>query len=93
MKVSLDSLRTEMKMRNEATRREIEMNKNALREEMNPLRSIEKIITNCHNSLTQLVRQSKERSERSIQALADKFDGPVQIRERLATLQARIPKQ
>ncbi len=40
-----------------------------------------------------MIRQSAERNERSIQVLAEKFDGSVQIRERLAPFEVRMPKQ
>ena len=94
VKVSIDSLRTEMKMSNEATRGEMKINNDALREEMKfRYEALEKMIANSHDSLAQLIRQSEERNERSIQVLAEKFDGSVQIRERLATLEARMPKQ
>ncbi len=83
VKVSVDSLRTEMKINNDALREEMKYRYEGL----------EKIIANSHDSLAQLIRQSEERSERSNQMLAEKFDGSVQIRERLATLEARMPKQ
>ena len=77
VKVSVDSLRTEMKINNDALREEMKYRYEAL----------EKIIANSHDSLAQLIRQSEERNDRSIQVLAEKFDGSVQIRERLATLE------
>ena len=90
VKVSVDSLRTEMKINNEATRTEMKINNDALREEMKfRYEALEKTIANSHDSLAQMIRQNGERSDRSIQVLAENF----QIRERLATLEARMPKQ
>ena len=79
VKVSVDSLRTEMKINNDALREEMKFRYEAL----------EKVIANSHDSLAQMIRQNAERSDRSIQVLAENF----QIRERLATLEARMPKQ
>lgn len=61
VKVSVDSLRTEMKINNDALREEMKFRYEAL----------EKMIANSHDSLAQLIRQSEERRVRSIQVLAE----------------------
>ncbi|MEO6803512.1 MAG: hypothetical protein ABI197_09760 [Granulicella sp.] len=61
MKTSLDSLRTEMKLRDE--------------------------------KMEQLIRLGDEKNEQAIRNLSEKLDFAIDIRERLATLEARTPRQ
>jgi hypothetical protein len=83
VKVSVDSLRIEMKLTTEAIREEMKLNSQLLREEMKFR----------HESLEQTIRESKERHSQEIRSLSDKIDERMQVRERLAALEARLPKQ
>ncbi len=61
MRVSIDSMRTEMQLRNE--------------------------------KLEQMILSSDEKHTQAIRALSEKLDFAIDIRERLATLEARLPRQ
>ena len=61
MKSSLDSLRTEMKLRDE--------------------------------KMEQLIRSGDDRNERALHVLSEKLDDSIEIRTRLANLEARLPRQ
>ena len=43
--------------------------------------------------MEQLIRHGDERNERAILALERKLDDAIEIRERLATIEARLPRQ
>jgi uncharacterized protein YjaG (DUF416 family) len=83
VKVSVDSLRTEMKITNESMRHEMKTSNDALREEIK-LR---------HEGLERTIREGDERNAILIRNLADKLDYAIDIRERLASIEARMPKQ
>lgn len=61
VKVSIDSLRTEMQLRDE--------------------------------KMVQLVRLGDEKNEQAIRNLSEKLDFAIDIRERLASVEARLPRQ
>ena len=61
VKVSIDSLRTEMQLRDERTQ--------------------------------QIIRSGDEKNENAIRSLSEKLDFAIDIRERLASLEARLPRQ
>ncbi len=61
MRVSIDSMRTEMQLRNE--------------------------------TLEQMILSSDEKHTQAIRSLSEKLDFAIDIRERLATLEARLPRQ
>ena len=86
VKVSVDSLRDDMKtMRDEMKelRVDIRQSNENMREEMK-LR---------HDNLERMITHGDMRNEQLIKSLAEKFDVAVEIRERLATIEARIPRQ
>ena len=43
--------------------------------------------------MEQLIRHGDEKSEQAIRALAQKLDDTIEIRERLASIEARLPRQ
>jgi hypothetical protein len=43
--------------------------------------------------MEQLIRHGDERNERAILALERKLDDAIEIRERLAAIEARLPRQ
>jgi hypothetical protein len=61
MKTSLDSLRSEMKVRDE--------------------------------KMEHIVRLGDEKNEQAIRNLSERLDSAIDIRERLASLEARLPRQ
>ncbi len=68
----MDSLRIEMKLRDE---------------------KMEQLIKAGDARLEQMIQHGDERNERAVQALCEKLDFAIDIRERLATLEARQPRQ
>ncbi len=68
----MDSLRIEMKLRDE---------------------KMEQLIKAGDARLEQMIQHGDERNERAVQALSEKLDFAIDIRERLATLEARQPRQ
>ena len=86
VKVSVDSLRDDMKtMRDEMKelRVDIRQSNETMREEMK-LR---------HDNLERMITYGDLRNEQLIKSLAEKFDVAVEIRERLATIEARMPRK
>jgi hypothetical protein len=83
VKVSVDSLRVEMKMSNDAMRAEMRLTTEAIREEM-------KLRT---DSLEKLILLGNEANRQLVHGLSDKFEVAVEVRERLANLEARLPRQ
>ena len=79
VKVSVDSLREDMK----ELRADIKQSNETMREEMK-LR---------HDNLERMITYGDLRNEQLIKSLAEKFDVAVEIRERLATIEARMPRQ
>ena len=72
VKVSIDSLRSEMKAGDERLEQSMR-----LRDE----------------KLELSMRLSNEKTEAAIRYLAERFESAIEIRERLATIEARMPKQ
>ena len=68
----MDSLRTEMKLRDE---------------------KMEQLIRSGDARLEAMIQSGDERNVRALQALSEKLDFAIDIRERLATLEARQPRQ
>ena len=68
----MDSLRTEMKLRDE---------------------KMEQLVRSGDARLEELIKNGDERNERAVQVLSEKLDFAIDIRERLATLEARQPRQ
>lgn len=79
MRVSIDSVRAEMQLRDENLRTELKLRDEALRSQMQALRSE----TQAANNSTQ----------ESIRNLSSKLDYTIEVRERLAALEARLPRQ
>jgi hypothetical protein len=79
LKVSLDALRTETHLGDERLQESV----NGLREEMK-LRD-----ERLHSEL----RLRDERMQESVRTLSQKLDFAIDIRERLAALEARLPRQ
>ncbi len=72
VKVSVDSLRNEMKLSNDSFREEMKLR---------------------HENLERMIQRGDERSEQLIHSLSEKLDFAIDIRERLASLEARLPRQ
>ena len=83
VKVAVDSLRTETKMSIDALRNETRASSEALRNE-------NKIL---FEALRQEMKLRDELFVQTMRSLSDKLDYAIDIRERLATLEARMPKQ
>jgi hypothetical protein len=105
LEVEMESLRVESKMTSEAIREEMRLTSSAIREEMKlnsqllreemkfRYEALEKTIAEGNERLAQLVRHGDEINEKSVQALSEKLDGSIPIRERLAAIEARLPRQ
>lgn len=83
VRVSVDALRTEMRLMQDASREELKITKDALREEMK-LRN---------ESLERTIREGEQRTQQLVHSLSEKLDYAIDIRERLAMLEARLPRQ
>lgn len=79
VKVSVDSLHTEMSY----LRTELKNSIDAMRTEMK-LRE---------EKTEQLIRSGDEKNERALHVLSEKLDDSLEIRTRLANLEARLPRQ
>ncbi len=79
MKVSIDALRTEMLLRDERQTKATE----ALSEQL----------SSAIKSLTEEMRLRDTHQSQNMQALSQKLDFAIDIRERLAQVEARLPKQ
>ena len=78
LKVSMDGIRTEMQLRDERQTKALE--------------DQGKRLTQAIESLTQEMRLRDERQSQNISALSEKLDFAIDIRERLAAVEARLPR-
>ena len=83
VKVSIDSLRSEMTISLDSLRSETTHSLDSLRSEM--------ILRD--DKLEQAMRLGFENNAAAIRRLSDKLDDTMAIRERLASLEARLPRQ
>ena len=67
----------------DSLRSEFKQSHDSLREEMR-LR---------HDNLERMIKYGDDRNEQLIRALADKLDVAIDVRERLANIESRMPKQ
>lgn len=76
VKVSVDALRTDLKLTTEAIRNEMKISNEALRQEMK-------------------LRQeaTSTQMDQMYRSLSDKIDFTTEMRERMASLEARLPRQ
>lgn len=81
--IQMDSLRTEMKLRDEKMEQLVRSG---------DLR-LEELIRSSDLRLEELVRHGDERNEAATRSLSQKLDDSVEVRERLASLEARTPRQ
>lgn len=72
VKVSVDSLRKEMKLFPDSLREEMKLR---------------------HENLERMIQHGDERSEQLIRSLSERLDYAIDVRERLASLEARLPRQ
>ena len=94
VKVSVDSLRTEMKINTEAFREELKLTKDALREEIRlNNEAVRQELKFRNESLERVISLELERNALVTQKLSEKLDFAIDIRERLAAVEARMPKQ
>ena len=97
VKVSVDSLRDDMK----ELRSDIKQSNETMRDDMRELRSDVKLSTEVmreemklrHDNLERMITHGDQRNEQLIRSLAEKFDVAVEMRERLASIEARLPRQ
>jgi hypothetical protein len=97
IKVSLEALRTEMHLGDEnlrdsldSLRAEMQIRDNKLQESVDALREEMKLRDDrLHTEL----RLRDERMQESVRTLSQKLDFAIDIRERLAVLEARLPRQ
>ncbi len=82
-KVSLDSLRSETKVALDSLRSETKVSLDSLRSELK----------GSLDSLREEVKLRDEISSQGMRNLSEKLDFAIDIRERLATLEARLPRQ
>ena len=93
LKVSVESLRTDMKANTDALRNETRLNTDALREELKLTKdSLREEMKIRHESLVRIIELESERNAQQIRSLGEKFDIAVDVRERLASVEARMPK-
>jgi hypothetical protein len=83
LRVSVDSLRTEMHLRTDSLQREMQLRDETLRAELK-LRD---------DSLRAEIHAGDKSTQDALQALGQKLDFAIDIRERLVALEARLPKQ
>lgn len=83
LRVSVDSLRTEMHLRTDSLQREMQLRDETLRAELK-LRD---------DSLRAELHAGDKSTQDALQALGQKLDFAIDIRERLVALEARLPKQ
>lgn len=79
LRVSVDSLKTEMLLRNDKLQESIDATRVELRQSA--------------DSAKAELRLRDERMQESIRGLSQKLDFAIDIRERLAALEARLPRQ
>jgi hypothetical protein len=70
VKVSVDSLRSEMKLSHDSLREEMKLR---------------------HENLERMILHGDEQNEQLIRSLRDRLDSAIDIRERLASIEARLP--
>lgn len=83
LRLHIDFLREEIKLHNEAVRKEMQRNQEALRQELK-LR---------YEQLERLVVHGDQRNEHLISARSNKPESSIDLRERLASIEARMPRQ
>ncbi len=79
LKISIKSLRTEMQLRDE--------------KQTNATDEQGRRLTQAIEGLTHKMRLRDERQTQIIASLSEKLDFAIDIRERLASVEARLPKQ
>jgi len=97
VKVSVDSLRDDMK----EMRGDMKLSNETMREDMKELRSdirqsnetMREEMRLRHDNLERMITHGDLRNEQLIRSLAEKFDVAVEMRERLASIEARLPRQ
>ena len=87
VKVEIAALRTDMKSSNEALRIDMMSSNEALRTDMNLS------IGALRDELKIRIEASDRHTEQLIRALSDKLDFTIEVRERLASIEARMPRQ
>jgi hypothetical protein len=90
LRVSVDSLRTEMHLRTDSLQREMQLRDETLRAELK-LRD-ENLKAEMQAVRTEMHAGDKTTQD-ALQALGQKLDFAIDIRERLVVLEARLPKQ
>lgn len=90
IKVSIESLQTEMHLRDEQLRREMQIRGEQQTGALNALREELRLRT---ESLAQEIRSSEQRQTQVLQILSEKLDIALNVRERLILLEARLPKR
>ena len=94
IRINTEALREELKLTKDALREEIRLNNEALREELRlNLDNLREEIRFRNESLEQVLRFELERNTLATQKLSEKLDFALDVRERLATIEARMPKQ
>ena len=79
LKVSMEAIRTEMQLRDE--------------KQMKALEDQGQRLTQAVESLAREMKLRDERQSQGILALSEKLDFAIDIRERLAVVEARLPRQ
>jgi len=54
---------------------------------------LEQLIVAGHERLEQIIRSGDEKSEQAVRDLGQRLDDAIEIRERLAAIEARLPRQ
>lgn len=94
IKAELTAIRTEMKQTNEALREDLRQTNEALREDLRQTNdALREEIRLRHENLELLIKHGDARNEQLILALSSKLDYSMEIRERLASIEARMPRQ
>jgi len=83
LRVSVDSLRTEMHLRTDSLQKEVQLRDDSLRAELK-LRD---------EKLRSEIQSGDAATQELVRSLSQKLDFAIDIRERLAALEARLPRQ
>lgn len=97
VRVSVDSLRTEMQLRDETLRAELKLRDENLRAEIHSgdkeMQLRDEKFQESIDGLRSEIQLRDERTHEIIRAFGQKLDFAIDIRERLVVLEARLPRQ
>lgn len=90
LRVSVDSLRTEMHLRTDSLQKEMQLREEKLQESIAGVRTEMRLRV---ENLGEEIQAGDKSTQDAVLALGQKLDFAIDIRERLIALEARLPKQ